>query len=156
MTNDDLVQIHLIEQLKFRYLRHLDLKQWDDLADCFTPEATATYGAIPKIDGRDAIIEFLSSSLSSTNMLTSHKAHHPEINLLSNNQANGLWSLEDEVLVLDAAIEIRGCAIYQDEYVLSDTGWLIAHTGYRRIYEDTRPRPIEARITAKWWDAAMP
>ena len=31
MTPDDLVEIHAIEQLKFRYLRFVDLKMWDEV-----------------------------------------------------------------------------------------------------------------------------
>ncbi len=52
MTPQDLVEIHHIEQLKFRYLRHLDCKEWDDLTTCFVPDATATYGSVPALDGR--------------------------------------------------------------------------------------------------------
>ena len=153
MTPDDLVEVHHIQQLKHRYLRHLDLKEWEPLAECFTPDATATYGSVPRLDGRDAILTFLRDAMSSTSMLTSHKAHQPEIELVGADRATGIWALDDRVIVLDAAVEISGAAVYRDEYVRSEGHWRISHTGYRRIYEEMRRRPDDARITASWWDA---
>jgi len=40
----DLVALEEIRQVKHRYLRCVDLKLWDDLADTFTQDATADYG----------------------------------------------------------------------------------------------------------------
>jgi SnoaL-like domain len=40
----NLVALEEIRRLKHRYLRCVDLKLWDELADTFTPEATANYG----------------------------------------------------------------------------------------------------------------
>ena len=40
----DLVTIEEIRQVKHRFLRCVDLKLWDDLADAFTEDATADYG----------------------------------------------------------------------------------------------------------------
>ena len=33
MTPEDLVEIEAIKQVKYRYFRFLDLKQWDEIAD---------------------------------------------------------------------------------------------------------------------------
>ncbi len=44
MTPDDLVEIHDIEQLKYCYLRFLDLKRWDELETTLTEDASASYG----------------------------------------------------------------------------------------------------------------
>jgi len=40
-----LEDIEAIKQLKYRYWRHLDLKQWDELAELFIPEATVCYSS---------------------------------------------------------------------------------------------------------------
>ena len=40
----DLVVLEEIKQLKYRYLRALDLKQWDEFAATLLPEATGDYG----------------------------------------------------------------------------------------------------------------
>ena len=39
-----LEEIEAIKRLKYRYWRHLDLKEWDELAACFAPDATVSYG----------------------------------------------------------------------------------------------------------------
>ena len=38
--------ITAISQLKYRYLRTLDTKQWDEFADCFLPDATGDYNGL--------------------------------------------------------------------------------------------------------------
>ena len=42
-TADD---ITAIERLKYRYLRTLDTKAWDEFAACFAPDATADYNGL--------------------------------------------------------------------------------------------------------------
>src|SRR5574338_1132155 len=135
MTPSDLVEIELIKRLKYRYLRCLDQKEFDEIASCFVPEATAAYsGGGYSFEGRDAICEFLRTSMGATTMLTSHRCHHPEIDLLSADEATGTWALEDVVVLTDMQINIQGAAFYTDRYVKRDGTWLIAHTGYKRTY----------------------
>ena len=43
MTPDDLVEIELIKQLKYKYARCLDLKMWDELAETLTEDAVCDY-----------------------------------------------------------------------------------------------------------------
>ena len=82
VTVDDLVELEAIKRLKYRYLRCLDQKLWDDIETCFTTDATASYGGgAYQHDGRDSIMEFLRTSMGSESMLTSHRCHHPEIDL---------------------------------------------------------------------------
>ena len=40
----DLVTLEEIRQVKYRYLRCVDQKRWDELADVFTPDASVDYG----------------------------------------------------------------------------------------------------------------
>ena len=80
MTPEDLVEMELIKRLKYRYLRCLDQKLWDEIETCFLPDATARYGGgLYEFEGRDAIMEFLRTSMGATTMLSSHRCHHPEI-----------------------------------------------------------------------------
>jgi len=154
MTPDDLVEIELIKRLKYRYLRYLDQKLWDELETCFTPEATARYGGgLYEFSGRDAIMEFLRTSMGSTTMLSSHRCHHPEIDLISPLMATGVWALEDVVILTDIGINVQGAAFYSDRYEKSNGDWLIAHTGYQRTYEEVMPRSsiVGLKLTADWW-----
>lgn len=154
MTPEDLVEIELIKRLKYRYLRGLDQKLWDEVEGCFTPDATARYGGgLYEFDGRAAIMEFLKSSMGATTMLTSHRCHHPEIDLHGPDEAVGTWALEDVVILTDVGLNVQGAAFYTDRYVKQNGHWLIAHTGYRRTYEELMPRSSldGLRLTAEWW-----
>ena len=152
MSPEDLVEIEAIKRLKYRYVRCIDQKLFDELEDCFVEDATASYGggAYP-FEGRAAIMEFLRSSLGPTTMLTSHRVHEPEIDLTGSNTATGVWALEDTVIFSDQPLAVRGAAFYTDDYVRVDGTWRIRHTGYRRLYELLEPRPSDVRIMADWW-----
>ena len=149
MDLQGLVDIHEISRLKYRYLRALDQKLWDELEGCFTEDATASYsGGAYGFEGRAAIMGFLREAMGSTSMLTSHKCHHPEIELTGRDSATGVWALDDVVLHLDYDLTIRGAAFYHDRYVKRGGQWLIAHTGYERVYEEMQPRASDIKLTA--------
>jgi hypothetical protein len=155
MTPDDLVEIERIKRLKYRYARCLDLKLWDEIVDCFTPDAVAAYsGGGYTFTGRDAIVDFLRRSMGAPTFHSSHKMHHPEIDLTSPTTAHGVWALDDVVVLTDFELTIRGCSFYDDEYMRGDDdAWRIRRTGYKRVFEEIQPRgPVEGlRLTASWW-----
>jgi hypothetical protein len=150
----DLVQIEAIKRLKYRYLRCLDQKRWDEIGECFTDDATAAYsGGAYSFEGRDAIVEFLRRSMGAEDFLSSHRCHHPEIDLVGADAAHGTWALEDTVIIGAFDLMVQGAAFYEDDYVRRDGQWSIAHTGYRRSFEQLMPRAsIEGlTLTASWW-----
>jgi hypothetical protein len=155
VTPEDLVEIELIKRLKYRYMRCLDQKLWDELETCFVPDATARYGGgLHSFEGRDAIMSFLRESMGSTTMLSSHRVHHPEIDLVGPDEATGTWALEDTVVLTDFGVNVQGAAFYADRYVKDADEWRIAHTGYQRTYEELMPRASIAglKLTADWWE----
>lgn len=131
----DLAVIEEIHQLKYRYLRCLDLKRWDALAECFTSDATASYNAGEHaFTGRDQIMLFLVESLGPT-FVTMHQCHHPEI-VVDGELASGTWALQDTVLMTDHGLILQGAAFYEDRYRREPDGlWRITHTGYIRTFE---------------------
>lgn len=155
MTPEDLVEIWHIEQLKYRYLRCVDLKLWDELEQLFLPTARAEYGGGAYVfEDRDSLMGFLRATMSSTEVLTSHKCHHPEITLNQERTgATGIWALDDVVVQQQVGVTIRGAAFYEDSYAKVADQWLIASTGYRRVYEELYPRTsIEGlQVTASYW-----
>lgn len=155
MTPEDLVEIEQIKRLKYKYLRCLDQKIWDEMAECFVADATAAYsGGKYSYEGRDAILKFLVDSMGSESFHSSHRVHHPEIDLTGPTTARGVWALEDVVIDTQWQISIRGAAFYTDDYVKQDGVWLIQHTGYKRTYEEIQPRKevIGLKLTASWWE----
>lgn len=131
MTYDDIGQI---KQLKYRYLRTLDLKQWEEYAECFVPEVTCDYAGLV-FENRDALVSYMRENLGD-GLISMHHAHHPEI-VVDGDQATGRWYLEDKVIAPDFDFVLEGAAFYTDRYVRTPDGWRIAHTGYRRTYEMT-------------------
>ena len=135
------MDIEDIKRLKYAYLRCLDTKRWDDLAETFTEDATAAYDSGKySFKGRDAIMEFLRGALGNPKIVSMHHAHHPEIELIDSANARGVWYLQDLVIFTEANIVLQGAAFYEDHYVKVGGRWLIRHTGYTRTFEEMRAR----------------
>ncbi|MDQ6641629.1 MAG: nuclear transport factor 2 family protein [Actinomycetota bacterium] len=124
-----------IKQLKYRYVRCLDLKLWDEYAACFVPEATAAYSDLT-FDDRDSLVDYMRENMG-PGLISMHHVHHPEITMGGDGVAVGIWYLEDKVLVPELGFVLEGAAFYDDRYVRTPEGWRISHTGYRRTYEAT-------------------
>ena len=129
----DLTILENLRQLKYRYLRALDLKEWDEFADTLMPDATAHYGDRASFSGRDAIVEFMRQSVG-PGIITVHHCHHPELQV-DGDRATGRWALQDTVIITDHRTVLRGAAFYEDQYVRDGDVWRIQHTGYERLYE---------------------
>jgi hypothetical protein len=153
----DLAALEDIRRVKYRYLRCVDLKLWDEIGDVFTADATANYGtpAMGKpldLDGRDEIVGFLRKNLG-PGITTVHFASQPEIDI-DGDTATGTWAFEDTVIATEYRVVIKGAAFYEDRYARGDDGrWRISHTGYVRTYElsmslDDLP---SLRFTANRW-----
>ena len=142
MTPDDLVEIELIKRLKYKYARCLDQKLWDEIAECFTADAVAAYsGGGYTFEGRDAIVDFLRRSMGAETFHSSHKMHHPEIDLTGPDTARGVWALDDVVVMTDFELTIRGCSFYEDEYVKRAGEWRIQqHRLQARVRGDPAAR----------------
>ena len=135
----DLAALEEIRRVKYRYLRCVDLKLWDEIADVFTADATVDYGTRAlgkpiKLSGRDEIVAFLRDSLG-PGIVTVHFASQPEIDV-DGATATGTWSFEDTVIATEYRVVIKGAAFYEDRYARGEDGrWRISHTGYVRTYE---------------------
>jgi SnoaL-like protein len=157
----DLAALEEIRRVKYRYLRCVDLKLWDEIAEVFTSDATADYGTPAlgepvRLAGRDEIVAFLRDKLG-PGIITVHFASQPEIDI-DGSTATGTWSFEDTVIATEYGVVIKGAAFYQDRYALGEDGrWRISHTGYVRTYEmmlSLADLP-SLKITANRW-AAQP
>lgn len=131
-TTHPLSDSEQIARLKYRYLRCLDTKAWDDFEGCFVPEATGDYNGLVFAD-RDALVSYMRTNLGE-GMWTMHQVHHPEIDV-DGDTATGRWYLQDKVLVEAHKFMLEGAAIYEDRYMRTADGWRVGHTGYRRTWE---------------------
>ncbi len=134
MDADDLVTYRQLEELKYRYVRALDHKDWDLFGSLFEPDATATYGKRLDFTGPDEIVDYMRANLGPT-MITVHQVHHPEFEV-DGDTATAVWSLMDRVIMTEYRFLLDGVSFYRDRYTRGPDGvWRIAHTGYERIYE---------------------
>ncbi len=133
-------EIEAIKQLKYKYLRCVDCKLWDDLAECFAEDAVTNYASGQySFQGKDQIISFLKEALQPT-LLSMHQCFHPEIELTGDNTAKGRWAFQDYLIDLNSNFSMRGYAFYLDEYKKIDGEWKIKTTGYDRVFEESWSR----------------
>jgi ketosteroid isomerase-like protein len=153
MILDDLLDIEAIKRVKYKYLRCLDQKLWEEMAEVLTDDAVASYsGGKYSFEGREAIIDFLVRSMGAETFHSSHRVHHPEIDLNGDGTALATWAMDDVVVMTDWNLTVRGAAFYVDEYRKVGDEWKISHTGYKRSYEEMQSRDVPGlRLTASWW-----
>lgn len=139
MTLEELADIEAIKQVKYRYLRALDTKRWDDFADALTEDVLGDYGSSVgeehHFTNRVDLVNYMRKSLGPA-VITEHRVTHPEITV-SGDEASGGWYLQDRVIVADFNFMLIGAAFYRDRYRRTEDGWKISATGYDRTYEAT-------------------
>ena len=137
----------LIKQVKYRYFRALDTKNWALLSACLTNDSIARYDdGKYSFDGREQIVSFLKHALNSTSKITLHQGHHPELDLEDDNNAKGIWYLRNIVIDLDRNTTLRGAGFYNDKYQKIDGNWLISSTGYSSTFEEIERRSDHIKI----------
>ncbi len=154
LTPADLVEMERIKRLKYAYLRCLDQKRWEEMRGLLTDDCVGSYsGGANHYEGADAIVAFMERTMGADTFHSSHRCHHPEIDLTGPGTATATWALEDTVIDTAWDISIRGAAFYEDTYRKVDGEWRIARTGYKRTFEEIQPRVSTEglRLTASWW-----
>jgi SnoaL-like domain len=134
-----LADVAAIEVIKYRYMRALDTKHWDDFANTFTEDVVGDYGSSMgekhHFTNRADLVEYMRSSLPS-NVITEHRVTHPEISV-TGDEATGIWYLQDKVIVAEFDFMLIGAGFYRDKYRRTADGWRISETGYDRTYDAT-------------------
>ena len=133
MEHDD---IEAIKQLKARYFRFLDTKEWVALQQLFVDDATVDMRTEGGKETRTAaaFIETLQSNLEG--VTTVHHGHTPEIELTSSNTASGIWAMEDELWWPEGAPlrHMHGFGHYHETYRSVDGWWRIAGMTLTRLH----------------------
>src|SRR5215475_13544888 len=105
-----LVDIEAIKQLRGRYSRAVDTKDWALFGASLTPDARlSTDGGVH--EGRDAIVTAVSGALA--NATTMHHQHTPEIEITGADTATGTWAMNDIVYL--GNFVLRGFGHYSEE-----------------------------------------
>jgi acetyl esterase/lipase len=129
------LQIH---QLKARYFRLMDTKRWDEMRAVFAREATLTdEESNSRWSGRDGIVAGLARVLAPP-VRTFHHGHMPEIELLSDTEARGVWAMNDWVDT--PAFTLDGWGHYHERYAFEDGAWRIAELRLTRLRVERTPK----------------
>ncbi len=127
--------LRAIENLKYRYLRSLDTKDWATFSSTLTAEVTGNYGEGLAFSNRDELVGYMRENVGPA-VITEHRVAHPEIEI-DGDTARGRWYLQDRVIVAEFSFMLIGAAFYDDTYRRTADGWRISSTGYDRTYEAT-------------------
>ena len=155
-TLQQLSDLEDIRTLKHRYFRGIDTADLALLGTLFTQDLTVDYRGGTyrvRLEGRDNMLEFLANSFHS-GAVAMHHGHMPEITLTGENDAEGIWYLEDIFIDVERSSHTIGSAIYRDVYRREDGAWKIARTEYDRVFEMIRPLAADAQITSHHLAAA--
>ena len=136
-TDSELLEIESIKQLKARYCRYLDTKNWSAWRDIFTDDFvsdTAEAGG-GVIVGADEFVAYIRRTLGKPSRPTVHQVHAPEIEVLSATTARGVWALED-VVRLAPGLNLNGYGHYHETYEKVDGKWRIKTSKLTRLRED--------------------
>ena len=139
-VNDDattLLAIESIKQLKARYCRYLDTKDWAAWRTIFTDDFvsdTAEAGG-KLIVGADDFVAFTRKALGRPTQATAHQVHAPEIELTSATTARGVWALQD-VVRFGPGVSLVGYGHYHETYENIAGQWVIKSSKLTRLRED--------------------
>ena len=133
-----LEEIEAIKQLKARYFRMMDTKQWDGFGEVFTEDAHLAASPDPKetFTGRAEIVRRVSAAL--RDATTVHHGHMPEITLTSADSAAGIWAMYDFVDL--PQLVLHGWGHYHEEYAKQDGTWRIRRSRVSRLRLEITPK----------------
>jgi uncharacterized protein (TIGR02246 family) len=129
--------IEAIKQLKARYFRTMDTKDWAGMREVFADDVTmdTTDSGGNVMTGADDFLVFLQATLDG--VVTVHHGHMPEIELTSPTTATGTWSMEDRLRWPDGT-ELHGFGHYHETYEKTDGAWRITSSTLTRLRMDHR------------------
>lgn len=136
-----------ISEVKARYCRALDTKDWEGYADVFTEDVeldTRPAGG-SLTHGRDALLKIVRSSVETAS--TAHQVHSPEITL-AGDTAHVIWAMQDRVIwgpdrkFAPGLVGHTGYGHYHERYVRQDGRWRIAATKLTRLVVDDHYEPV--------------
>ncbi len=127
---EELEAIRRISELKARYFRLVDTKDWDGFRALFTDDATLFFPETGQAEPLpvDEAMPMIQDILDGVTSI--HHGHMPEIEFLSDDRATGIWAMEDilrwppdRAAVIGQEL-LHGFGHYHEEYVRRDGRWL--------------------------------
>jgi hypothetical protein len=144
-TVERLEAVEEIKQLKARYFRCIDTKDWDGFTTVFAPDARMDVSGEFSNDvadgtgvttGNREIAAFVRGSID--NVTTVHHGHTPEIDVTSPTNATGIWAMEDHLWWPEGSpiATMHGYGHYHETYEKQEGQWRIKSTTLTRLRTD--------------------
>jgi hypothetical protein len=132
-------EIECIKQLKARYFRFMDLRDWDNLSQTMSLDIVFEHPTIGLHRSRSSVLAALKFRLERLKF-TSHHGTMSEIQIHSRTEASGIWSLHSSVIPKDGANKdsnslIIGHGRYFDQYRNEDGQWRISALRLDHLYK---------------------
>jgi len=137
---DKLGAIEDIKQLKARYFRFVDSKQYDALERLFTPDVRVDHSRdhpSAKHNNRRDWIAMIRGGMSDTTSV--HHGHTLEIEIISPSSATGIWPMQDWIWWPEGKTSpsgdrrLVGWGYYHETYAKVGADWLIASVTLERV-----------------------
>lgn len=148
----ELRDIEAIKRVKHAYFRAIDSADLALLGSLLDPGVEVHFigGDYEwRLQGRDEYVEAIGRNFNSE-VIAQHNGHHPEITVLSETEAEGIWYLHDNFYNLSTRLFTTGSAFYHDRYRKVDGQWRIAATRYTRHYEIVTPLEDLPKVTVHY------
>lgn len=133
-TLQQLLAREAIRDVKARYCRYLDTKQWDEFAGVFTDdfELDVSEGTgLPLVHGRDEAVAQIRSSIEDA--VTAHQVHQPEMQF-DDYGVKVIWAMQDRVIWSADKPSLVGFGHYHERYVQEGEDWKIASLRLTRLH----------------------
>ena len=146
-TVERLEAIEEIKQLKARYFRCMDMKDWDGFTTVFALDARMDVSGELSGDvggergvttGNREIAAFVRGSID--DVTTVHHGHTPEIDVTSPTNASGIWAMEDHLWWPEGSpiATMHGYGHYHETYEKVEGRWRITSTTLTRLRRDVQ------------------
>ena len=136
-----LLAIEEIKKIKAKYFYYLDHKDWESWKrEVFAPDASMD---VPEalsepIVGIDNILAWVIPN--TAHQVSTHHGHMPDIDVLSDTEAKGVWAMEDILRLPEdrpaplGYTYLHGWGHYHETYVKLPQGWRIRSTRLTRLH----------------------
>jgi len=159
-----LLALEEIRQLKHRYFRFVDTRDYEGLAQVFckeavfdctegsgvTPEGGSFVGKVgPVTRGREAIVHWIRTAMAQITSV--HHGHGHEVTFDSDTEARGIVAMEDYLNALDRQTPLwQGAGHYHERYRYEDGAWRIAETKLTRLLRvEVQAKPKALRSSCR-------
>jgi SnoaL-like domain len=138
-----LLAIEDIKRVKSKYFHGVDHKDWEEWRrDVFTSDISMMMPDAMQepVVGIDAVIAWVAPLVKDAT--TVHHGHMPDIDILSDTTAKGVWAMEDLIHWSTPAPSgltyLHGFGHYHETYERTPAGWRIKTTRLSRLRIETR------------------